>query len=197
MLINKANKNRAFTLIELNLVVILMAVIGLTVYASFSAGARIWQRSKANTPEINAHIFLDKISSDLRNCLKFSAILPKGNVNELSFAIFKRSDAKDKDFVGFGKVVYSFDYNKESVSRSYQDFTQILRNRADESPRVVLDNIKSCSFKYYYFNIDSSDSGWKSSMDTVFPSAVKIDISFTLDNKTSVISKIVSLYPGN
>jgi prepilin-type N-terminal cleavage/methylation domain-containing protein len=86
----KASK-KAFTLVEIMLVSVLMAVLGLTIYGSFSAGSRIWQRAKDGAPEIEAHIFLNRLSQDLRNCFNSSVSAALGTSSSLSFSVLQDS----------------------------------------------------------------------------------------------------------
>ena len=186
-------KKHAFTLIELTLVAALIAVIGLVVYASFSAGAKIWERAKNNIPEADAHIFLGKISSDLRNAFKFSGIKPSGGATDISFASYSASSGS----TGFGEVSYSFGAQKEKIVRKYLEYPRFARNDMPDNSKIVLDNVKSLLFKYYYFNPELKEGVWKDAIEENLPSAVKIEISVVFkDQKTATLSKIITVYAG-
>ena len=183
-----------FTFIELNLVVMLVAVIGLTVYASFSAGTNIWKRLKGATPDIDAHIFLDKLSYDLRNCVAFSSIAPDGSADSIAFAVFNNSNSA---LPGFGTVRYSFDAASGSVSRSYSDFAKSPDKKYGNGDIMLSDKLRACSFKYYYFSNELKNGQWKDRMDNGLPSAVKVEVYFLADNKKVNLSKTITVYPGS
>ncbi len=187
-------KKRGFTFIELNLVVILVAVIGFTIYSSFSAGTNIWKRQKNSAPVIDTHIFLNKISCDLRHGINFSPIAPCGTSRNLSLAIFQNGG---NSICGFGRVTYVFDAASGILKRDYREFSNSVDKQPGNSSIILLSSLSSCSFKYYYFNAESRNGQWKDAMENGLPSAVKVNVSFVMNNKETNFSKIIAMYPGS
>ena len=196
------NDNRGMTFIELNIVVVLFAVICLTIYGSFSAGMRIWERAKKSSPECDAHIFLDKISSDIRNTVGFSPIIPHGSGSALSFAVFQPVSAAVAgngvaalSSAGIGRVAYNFDAQQGILYRSYRDFRQEAAGAPESRPRPILNNLKSLSFAYCYLSREGNE--WTNIWEGQPPLAVKIELLFVVNNRPVTMSKTVSLQAGN
>ncbi len=190
----KGAYRNGFTFIELNIVVILVAVMALTTYGAFAAGTRIWQRSRDFLPQAGAHIFMDTLSADLRNSLRFSAIPWRGSSKDLSFAAF--SYHAGAGTAGFGRVDYSFDGNEGVISRQYQAFPVAADAAGQERPRPIVAQVTTCSFTYYYFNRASRTGEWRSSFDGDLPTAVRVEFSVTANKRTVLFSKIIGIHIG-
>ena len=184
-----------FTLIELNLVVVLIAILSLTIYGSFSMGAKVWQRVRVNTPQIDVQIFLEKISMDMSNCLSSSLIVPFGNAQEFSCALFDDASGTSGASGVYGRLRYVFDKEKGVILRSFQDARQ-LGQTTPASQREMVRNITGCVFTYYYFDTELKSGTWRDTLTGSLPSAVKVAVSFIADTKNSTLSKIITVHPG-
>ena len=184
-------RNRSFTFIEVCLVAMMISITSLAIYSSFKAGTKIWQMVSSGNPQTDACIFLDKLSSDLRNCFIYSSIVPVGKKNELSFGLMQEGRSDSQDFCGFGRVLYSYDAQNKLVFRSYKSFNQILQDSQPGSGSLMLKNISSLEFSYYY---KEGGGIWKENFIGVFPCAVKVGISFVSNNRMLTLTKIVPIY---
>jgi len=189
-------KTRGFTFIEVSLVAAILSIISLAIYASLSAGTKIWKRASSKSFETEASIFLDKISNDLRNWLIFSGVTCRGTKNELYFPLMQEGGyVKDNPVPDFGTVRYYFDAQKSCIYRDYIDYPTIA-SKKETRPRVVpiLENAVSLSFEYYYFDVSSRKGSWSDELEQSVPSAVRIEITFNESGHTKKMSKIVTLY---
>lgn len=187
-------EKKSFTFIEIALVVAMISVISLAIYSSFSAGVKIWQRANANTRETDVCIFFDKISSDLRNCVLLYRIMPFGARDNLSFALIQEEGRQSKgtdDLANFGRVHYSFNVTNGKVLRSYKNYSRLLDTNAQEKDQVILENINSLAFSYYYRD---KEGVWRDNFNGNFPSAVKVDVTFESNKKTKTLTKIIPIH---
>jgi prepilin-type N-terminal cleavage/methylation domain-containing protein len=191
------NRRSAFTFIEMSLVTALISILSLAVYTTFSSGARIWQKANTKTPETEIGIFSDKLSNDLRNWFVSSVIQPKGRRTELSFALFQEGglvQEKDSALVDFGQVSYWFDTSRFCVYRQYRNYLHAADDVKKTQPQVVLTDVDSVLFSYYYFDVATQKGVWLDELDKAIPSAVKIQVSFKDKQRQKKLSKIITVY---
>jgi prepilin-type N-terminal cleavage/methylation domain-containing protein len=188
-------RRRGFTFIEMTLVTALIGIISLSVYSSFSAGAKVWQRSSKKIPETEIGVFFDKISNDLRNWLDLSLIPVTGKRTELSFALLQEKSLSSVNSpVDFGKVEYYFDSAAQALFRNYRNFAAEDKPGAAVLPQPLLTGIESMSFKYYYFDLASKKGTWEEEISATLPSAVMIEVNFRDNNKLRKLTKIITIY---
>ncbi len=191
------DRRSAFTFIEMSLVAALISILSLAVYTTFSSGARIWQKANTKTPETEIGIFSDKLSNDLRNWFASSVIQPKGTRTELSFALFQEgglAQEKDSALVDFGQVSYWFDTSRFCVYRRYRNYLHAVDDEKRTQPQVVLADVDSVLFSYYYFDAATQKGAWLDELDKTIPSAVKIQVSFKDKQRQKELSKIIAVY---
>ena len=192
------NKQSGFTLIEALLVVSMIAMIGLTLYSTFSNGVKLWQRGQQFVAEEDISIFFDKIGGELRNTFEYSLIGFKGREKAISFPTFVHaplySSAKDKGFYvdQIGRVEYYFDSSKKKLFRRQADYGQALSGDSD-AERPLLNNIESVQFNYFFVNRVAGRPERTTFMDEI-PVMVRIDVEF-VDEKGQkrTLNKIVAL----
>ena len=187
-----------FTLVETLLVVSMIAMIGLTLYATLSSGVKLWQRGQQFVAEEDISIFFDKIGGELRNSFEYSLIQFKGREKEISFPTLVRaplySTKKDKGFYAdqIGRVEYYFDSSKKQLFRRQADYGQALAGDFDRE-RPLLNNIESVQFNYFYLDFVAGRPERTTVMDAI-QIMVRIDVEF-VDEKGQkrILNKIVAL----
>jgi prepilin-type N-terminal cleavage/methylation domain-containing protein len=183
-----------FTMIEMILVTALISMVGLAVYGSFNSGLKIWQRANQRMPEIEASVFFDKISNDLRNWLVFSAAKPQGTKAALSFPLAQeKALVKGGSDLDFGVVRYYLNSEDGRVYRVYQDWRQAAEGKTAQ-PSEVAGGITALSFKYYYFDTAARRGAWEDELSKSIPLAVRIDIDFKDDKKIKRLTRIIEIY---
>jgi len=83
-------QSKGFTLIELLIVTVILAVIAGAIFATFSAGIKIWQRTNEMLPQEDINIFSARLERDLRNVIKFSNLNFTGKEEKISFPAIDR-----------------------------------------------------------------------------------------------------------
>lgn len=189
---NRRRKKRALTFIEINIVVVLLAVIGLAIYSSLSAGSRIWRRGTGAAAEIDAAIFLDKLSSDLRNCLVYRAIPIDGGPLQCSFGVMA-SIIADEPMAGFGQVTYTYDTSLRMLSRGYQDYLWQRQGKAQKPASLLMQGIDSCRFRYFYADPQTGQAAWSDTIAAGELAAVQVELIWHRDRRQLRLVKIINL----
>ena len=192
--ITKKKNSRAFTLIELIIVVAMLSVVSLAVYAVFSSGTKIWDRLNRKAPEEDVNIFFDKFVTDLKNGFKFTGIDFLGSENKLEFPTLVYSPRLDKETVG--KVVYSYDYASDTLNREQRDFSHVY-NEENGPVTLSLNEITALRFQYYFYDEKTKDYFW---LDEWFeekpPLAVMIELELNADKQKVKFTKTVTIPAG-
>lgn len=184
-------KKAGLTFVEMLIVVAMIAMISLAIYSVFNSGAKIWQKINKNILKEDLNIFLDKFSSDLRNCFKFKGIEFYGTEDELHFASIVDSDNIADNTPG--EIVYSYNAWSKSILRQQRDFSQLY---LDSSGRVqhILDGVVSVRFLYYFYEQKKNKFLWVDEWidkDTL-PVAVRVELE--LEDADSIKKYIRTIY---
>lgn len=193
MLFTKKN-SLGLTLIELLVVSAMVAVIGLTMYSTFSNGLEIWK--KVNQPLIqeDLDIFLEKFSHDIRNTVQFSGLGFLGSEHNLELPVLINSRRLKKFTVG--KVVYSYYPEEERLTRQERDFSQIF-SKAEDSTAQSLVNIRSFRFRYYNYDNDKKEYLWQDGWDKQsMPLAVRMELELEDGDRVYQFSRTASIIIG-
>ena len=182
---------RGMTFIELCLATGLLSIISLVLYSSFNMGVKAYQQGAGDAPEVSISIFFDKLAFDLRNYFNFSFTPPRGLSDELSFAVFNPAYDDDDEYAGFGRLKYSFNLEEKNVLRQYQDFAIGRDKELKRDPGVILKNIGSCSFKYYYFDNALKRWDWKNNIQETLPSAIQVSVTYFVKDRECSLSRII------
>jgi len=153
---NFGSGKRAFTMIEMVLVITLMSAMGLALYRSLADGIKIWRQSREATTEEDVALFLDHISQDLRNAVIYGPIdFEKGAARFAFPAVIRvrqdhlRSAGRTIYTQQIGKVEYYFDKRDKAIFRRQANYSQALDNKY-QAPRQMTGSIQSARFDYAY-----------------------------------------------
>lgn len=181
--------SKGFTFIEISIVVVMLSAISLVIYSTLSAGVKIWQRANSYALETDVAIFLDKISQDLRNCIRFSGIPAHGSGNDLVFALLQDNTAKDA--ANFGIAHYYFNPQEKRLYRAYSDYSRLYSGDIQEHPTLMLENALGVAFSYYF---KEEKAVWKDVFSTNLPQAVRVEVIFESNKRQKVFREIIPLY---
>ena len=174
------HKKSGLTLVELLLVVLTMAIVSLAVYSLLNNGIKIYKRLNKLVPEEGLDIFFDKFSLDLKNSFNFSGINFSGGQDSFEIATLVSSLKLNKKTVG--KVIYSYDRAKKTISRQLRDFSELSSGKEG----VVTDSIKDVRYlKFYYYLYDNEKNAfsWKEVWDRENPPlAVRVELELDPEN---------------
>lgn len=149
-----------FTLIELTLVTVILAVIGLSLYGTFANGVNIWKKITSPSVTEDVSLFFEKISYDLRNSFKITGLKFRGGQTEMSFPTkIKSYDAP----VGFkdsiGRVTYSFNRHKKTIIQDRADYSEVYLNKSVPG-RILVQGVSFLDFEYYVFDAQQKKYSW-------------------------------------
>lgn len=167
-------KNNGFTLIELLISSVVVSVIALAAYFSLAAGIRIWQRVNQKAEYEDLAFFLDRLGSDLRNCLEFSTLNFSGEKDRVSFAALLNSPRLKKRTVG--ELSYIYQAQEGALSRQERDYSH-LYNQGEGIVRTALTDIKSLEFRFYVYDDEQKKYFWLEEFDRDgLPLAVRLEL---------------------
>lgn len=190
----KRNNPRGFTLIEILIVTVMLSIVSLAIYATFTSGIKIWQRVNQVIPEEDLVIFFDKFAADLRNSFKFSNISFSGEVDSLEFATRINSPAFNK--ITVGKMVYSYAPGPKILNREQQDFSQVYTEQ-EGTIQQSLRNIISLKFQYYAYDAEIKAYFWQDEWEQEeLPLAVKVELEYDFGRQTDKFTRTVSIPVG-
>jgi len=183
------------TLVELLVVTAIMAVISLATYTTLSNGLKIWNRVNKQIPEEDLDIFFDKITHDLRNCIKFAGINFQGQKDRVEFASIVNSRPLKGETVG--QVIYRYNPSGNILSRIGKDFTQLYTGEESETA-FPLSNLQSVKFEYYFFDKETKEFLWQEEwMLEGVPAAIKIVLGFTQGKEVQNFTRTISIPIGS
>ena len=148
--------NRAFTLIEILLVLSLLSMISIAVFRTLANGLKIWDKRSKSAMQEDVLIFFEKINVDLQNTVTYSKIPFEGKRQRISFAsVIKipvderiRSE-KDEYTDQIGRVEYDFDKSQKALYRRQANYSQALKNKFGPK-RLLVQGLSSVEFVYGY-----------------------------------------------
>jgi hypothetical protein len=139
---------RAFTLAELLVVSVLMALMCAAVFSTFRAGLSVWKYAQGNDSLQYARaIQFEKLNRDLRQAFDFSDIAFSGNNSTVSFSAVSRSEII--------KVVYRFDEKSAALVREQYLLKDILKAREEMetvkgTAEILLEGVKNFTYSFFY-----------------------------------------------
>ena len=179
------NKKNNFTLVEATIVAVLFSVVGITLLATFSSGIKIWRRVYSKDLESDAFIFLDTVSGDLRNTIKYNSISFSGTKTSMSFITYVVTRSRLSGLgEGIGEVNYHWDKSRHSIVKTVRNLSDIYKKTAG-SVRDVLGRVSNLELSYYFYDVKEKKSFWLSEWDKKeIPISVRVRLSVCYDKRT-------------
>ncbi|MBU0634194.1 MAG: type II secretion system protein GspJ [Candidatus Omnitrophica bacterium] len=187
---NKGRNQNGFTIVEVCLVTVMVAVLAITLYFMLSNGLKVWQLFMQETPRLDMHLFFEKADEELKSSFYTAGIEFTGTSTGLIFPA--RVSMPAQPGAGFtrsmAKIEYFFDTEEKTLFKKQADYAQSFSLK-DPAPRAVIDNIEEVSFKYYFFDDQNNTFFWSDSWPPQQakdkklknPQAVRINVSFLED----------------
>ncbi len=183
-----------FTLVEVLIVTVILSVISLAIFSTFSNGLKIYNRINSEVTLEDLIIFFDRLGQDLRNSLNYSTVNFTGKDEELEFAGIVNSPRMQKRTVG--KIKYVFDPSAEKLSRFTGDYSSVY-NQEWLGSRQTLEKIKSCVFSYYYYDNQTKEFSWLPEWDKAgVPVALRLELGLK-DNPEDKFIRTFNIPVGN
>ena len=193
---------KGFTLLELLIAVFITSFLGFAIYTVFSQGLRLWSRASKERPEVGVNLFLEKLSSDLRNSLLYSANPLIGTSDSIQFYTLGESQLRSKipenqHRLQPKRVMYLFDRNKTFINRiqlNYDDLLNSVNNLTQTTP--VASSIIGCKYSYLKRERTKSIDWIGQWNDPCIPEAIKVNVDYQDKTRTRSLSKIISIPIG-
>jgi len=183
--------NSGFTMVELLIVTVILAVIGMTMYAAISNGVKIWSKVNERIGAEDVGILFEKFESDARNCARISGIRFSGGEDAVLFASLVPSAILGARTVGI--IRYSYDPDDDVISRSQRDIFDMYADK-DGAVRRLLKDVKSAKFSYYVYLKEEKQYGWREEMSgQEIPLAIRIEADVECEGRTDRFTKTVSI----
>lgn len=187
-------RNKAFTLIEMIIVMAMLSVISLAIYSTFNNGIKIWQRVNKTLPEEDIGIFFDKFNRDINNIIQYKDLKFTGNKEMMEFTAIVDSSRLNARTVG--QIVYYYNGHSKELNRLVKDYSQIYNEQRGIRAGPIR-NISDLAFKYYFFNEQTGKYKWTEEwIDVKLPLAVRVEINIDYGSEIRKFSKTVSIPIG-
>jgi prepilin-type N-terminal cleavage/methylation domain-containing protein len=183
--------NSGFTMVELLIVAVVMAIIGMTMYSALSNGVRIWSRVNERLGVEDVGILFEKFESDVRNCARVSATRFSGGEDGVSFAGLVPSAVLGSSTVG--TIGYSYDSEHDALLRSQKDIFDVYADNPG-AVRSLLNGVKSAKFSYYVYLKEAKRYMWLDDIRSgVIPLAIRMEANVQCEGRTERFTKTVSI----
>jgi len=172
-------KKEGFTLIELTISTILIALVMMAIYSALSTGMKIW--AKTNVTVIDkeqAILTADRLSKELRNSIQFLLIGYEYQEALLSFPLLVTGSLTEDEEIPANsslpaKITYSYDAEKEAIIRQQE----ILGKDKEPTVRELATGVKSIKFFYRSYDGELGKWDWNEKWEQqTKPTAIKIEI---------------------
>jgi len=213
-----------FTLIELMIASVLIALAGLAAYHAYSQGILVWKKGQENSNQDKAMLTLERISRDLKNTFSFSPIEFSGEETKISFPYLtlkydwaqpeENNETEDISAPAessvplplLTKVTYEYNQSEEKLSRlseiyAYPNLDELKTNPDDtkkESSRTLLEDIEILKFSYAITKTPELSFS-SNAINSGIPYAVKIELK--LKSMKNALSRTILIPivkpPGN
>jgi len=183
------SKARGLTFIELVIVTSMLAVVGLALYATFSAGLRILKKTQAPIAEEDMAVFLDKFAVDVRNSHAVKPLLFHGTKETVEFPTLVAGREGGNRTIG--KVIYL--HENDLLKRQELDYSAAYTKRP-ERIKTISCPAKSAAFSYYLFDDEKKEYMWSDAYSgPALPRAVRLEFECDDGAETRTITKTVSV----
>ncbi len=167
-----------FTLPEIILVTLLIALLGSAIYHVFAQGLKLWNWGAQDHAQTDLYIGFEKLIDDVRNATKYGTAKFKGSTDSMQFY----TQSTSVSVIGILQVQYGYDRQKQALKRTQRTYRQLLNGGRDSSEDIVANHLLSCLFSYYYSDRKNAHE-WKNSWDDpCLPEAIKVAVDY-LDHK--------------
>jgi prepilin-type N-terminal cleavage/methylation domain-containing protein len=184
-----------FTIIELIITTLILAVILVSIYSAFNIGIKAWKKGNEGQDIQKIRSGLLKIQKELRASFFFSKVPFQGSSKEIIFPLSVPDGDAEKVYI----ISYSVgeDANLERLMRKEEVFTERLEEAGEPIERVLF-SAGSIRFEYAYRLEDGSEGyEWKDLWATSqgdLPSAVRI--FFKLKDGSEIYNKTIFIPHG-
>ncbi len=164
----------------------LMALIAFALYAQISGGTRVFRAVRAESPQEDIVIFLERFSSEVRSAFVYAGVPLEGDREHFS-APSLLGEAR------IGACVYRYNRDLRALERAQLDYSALYR-RAEPSVTHRLGGISACSFWYYLQDPKTREFEWVEEIPQGrIPLAVRVSFEYVQDEAARIIVKTADI----
>ncbi|MCG8430545.1 MAG: prepilin-type N-terminal cleavage/methylation domain-containing protein [Candidatus Omnitrophica bacterium] len=188
----KRSSLTGFTLVEVLITTVIVAVISLAIYSSLAQGLSLYQRVRTGVPEEDVNIFFYKFNMDLKNSFVYQEQGFSGNEEEFSF--WTLTPSRQFEAKTAGKVSYRFDPGSEILSRRVSDYSEVAEG-SEPQDATYLGGVRMVRLAYYFFDEEKKEYEWRRECteEDILPFAVRVEVALEDGVDDSVFTKTVFL----
>jgi hypothetical protein len=168
--------SRSFTLVEILVVSMILALVSLAIFSTFSSGIKLYKRMTVESGAIDRAIFLDRFTTDLRNSFLFTGLEISGQDDSCSLPTVVYQPALQARSIGL--VNYAYDSGSRQLLRTQSDYAQLYAGRQPQV-RQRLSGITGARFSYYRKDPEKNAYLWLDEWDIPdeVPLAVRLELT--------------------
>ena len=176
-----------FTLVELLVTTVLVALVGATVVAAVSGCLRVWGRVDSHGSKTSwTELAFQSIRQDVRSLRAFTPIAFEGRYDTVSFPALVTPpitpDGSTEPEIG--QVGYYFSGPRKTLCRAQYPYRVLRHTRLRDRCDPVLTGVDRVAFSYFAPATDTGQAGWTSSWSSPEPPlAVKVEVRY--DERTT------------
>lgn len=160
---------------EMLIVCVILSVVSLAIYSTFSSGLRIWKRVDGGIEDEEMVLFCERFGEDLQGTVMVRDIVFTGTDVKIEIPVVLNGRRMGKRAPG--RVTYVFDQEKESVRRGQADYSDIYTGKTG-SEREVFGKVTQAKFSYYRYDKDKKRYEWQDAWPAGDPPlAVRVEFS--------------------
>jgi prepilin-type N-terminal cleavage/methylation domain-containing protein len=188
---------RAFTLVELIVATLIMTIVVVSIYSTFSLGMKACRKGSEGRNLQKVRISLLKLQKELKNTFLFSMVKFKGVSSEMTFPLIVSEEDKDSTYTVNYYIVEDRDIGVKSLIKKKMLFTDKEYTETEEIGEFMF-SAYSMDFEYAY-ELKNGSKGfewrgtWEESQKAI-PCAVRIN--FSLDAEGELYHKTIFIPQG-
>ena len=188
-------KRRAFTLVEILVAIILLAMVGVIVAGSLAAFQRSYAKVAQLAQRLERNRALDRLAEHMRNAIPFSwpdeddddadRLVFEGGENELWFTCRRRAGADGNGALLFLRVYLDDDHNLKCDYRELPFLPWVDLKDQDYHTEVIATGVERLRFRYADWN-DDDEIDWLDDWDqddedyeNRLPPAIQLIVEYT------------------
>jgi prepilin-type N-terminal cleavage/methylation domain-containing protein len=147
-----------FTLIEVLITTVLVALISMTVFLTINNGITLWRVVHADIPEADIAIFFEKVTQEFENVFVCDGASFEGAAEWVKFPVSLRHLRRSGTW-SMGALRYAYNSQSQMITRATYSLSDIYQSR-EPAPEIVFDHVLQASFAYYYNDSQENKDVW-------------------------------------
>lgn len=165
---------RAFTFVELFVVIAISSLLSIAVYASFASGMKMWGRvNEITLSQRKTLLGLERFQQDIRQVLNFPYIGFSGKNNEITIPRLENDEV----------AVVTYLFEEGTLLRKVQSYKDILAKNEQVTTRTIIPDLQDLKLSYGFIESGKKDYTWKDEWlkEEGIPPVVRLELK-TKDN---------------